>query len=103
MCQDPEISFVLIMLPFKRKQFAYYLRSERLFTVCVCVCLVLSKSLYFLVTHSVVTALFFLFFFFFNALAYLLILKRYYDSERACQKQSQAIVMGVYNEYRHLW
>lgn len=31
MCQDPEISFV-IMLPFKIKQSAYYLSSEQLFS-----------------------------------------------------------------------
>jgi hypothetical protein len=32
MCQNPEISFV-IMLPFKIKQFAYYLSSEQLSSV----------------------------------------------------------------------
>lgn len=72
MCQDPEISFVLIMLPFKRKQFAYDFRSEQLFTVF----LVLSNSQYFLVTDADVTAFFLL-----NAQAYFLILKRNYGTE----------------------
>lgn len=56
MCQDPEIAFVLIMLPFKRKQFAFDLQSEQFFTIF----LVLSNSLYFLVTDADVIACFLL-------------------------------------------
>lgn len=44
MCQDPEISFrVLITLSFKRKRFAYELRSGQVFTVFVVVVVVTVK------------------------------------------------------------
>lgn len=56
MCQDPEIAFVLIMLMFKRKQFAFDLQSEQFFTIF----LVLSNSLYFPVTDADVIACFLL-------------------------------------------
>lgn len=74
MCQDPEISFVFIRLPFKRKQFAYYLRSEQLLTVLFC--FVHLNSLYFLVTHADVLVSFLL-----SAWTYFLILKRFYYTE----------------------
>lgn len=54
MCQDPEIPFVLVMLAFKRKQFAYDLRSGQLLTVF----LLPSSSLYFLVSDAVISFFF---------------------------------------------
>lgn len=55
MCQDPEISFVIV-LPFKRKQFAYYLSAKQLFTDFWFGVLFLSNSLYFLAASADVTA-----------------------------------------------
>ena len=48
MCQDPEISLVFIMQPFKRKQFADDLKSGQLLTAFS----LPSNSLYFLVTDA---------------------------------------------------